>query len=257
MCTPGAAFDSKVEPVDLAPALVDGDERVGDGAGLHGRQQVHHVGALVAEVELERAGGGIDVDHAAVGTVVDHARVELGPGLPEERPLGGDVLVGVEDHHLGARLGLAEVCRGETGALVRAGRAAVGRLGDRDHEHAAVRHRLEPPAQLVGLRASLPGVQRARARRLVAQRRQRFPREVDSRGDDGAVVGDRPARGEPHFAPRGIDRHGAVMDHPHAVPLEAGVGHGDVLQAPEAGHHEVRHRARDERRVRLDEDHLE
>src|SRR5947208_14099520 len=94
-----------------------------------------------------------------VAAVLDRALVEIVPCGLEKRGLRNDVLVGVEDDHLGAGLRLLEVGRNLAGALVGPRRAAEGRPGDPDDAYAAVGHRLELLPQRDCRRAGLPRVQ--------------------------------------------------------------------------------------------------
>ena len=152
-------FESQV--IDIAPACVGvGQTRLHrDGASPHARQHVQHVGLDVAlHVELDGAGFCIDGGGLVLWPVLDHSGVVLGPVFFEQRAFRCHVLIGIEDQHLGFRLGLLEVARHLTGALVGAGRAAVRCFGNRQRIDAAVGHRFELLAQREGFSAALPGL---------------------------------------------------------------------------------------------------
>ena len=244
-------------PIDLAPALVGGGQArvVGNVAGALGRHDVQHLRLqVVVELELERAGGGIDVGQVVLGAVVDDAFVAVGPGLLEQRAFRRDVVVGVQDQHLGLGLGLAEVVRHLAGALVGPWRAAVGRQRNGQRIDAAIGHGFELPAQSHGLRAGLPRMQHLVLRAGLFQAGQRVPHEFDARRQHQAVVWQHRATSQRDGALAGVDGDRAVLDDLHTVaPGQVVVGRGDVGHLLAAADDQVGDRARDEAVIGLDQ----
>ena len=154
--------------VHVAPAAI-GIGQAGlhrNAARAHAREHVQHGGLhIVLDFKLDGAGFGVDRHGLVLRTVLDHAGVVLGPGFFEQGGLGRDILVGVQNQHLGARLGLLEVIGHLAGALVGAGRAAVRRLGNGERVDTTVGHGFELLAQGQGFGAGLPGLQHL-ARRI-------------------------------------------------------------------------------------------
>jgi len=249
------------QPVHLAPAPVGRGQAgvVGNVAGALRRNHVQHLGLdVVVEVELQRVGGGIDIHRAVLGAVFDDALVAIRPGLLEQRALGGHVVVAVQNQHLGFGLGLAEVMRHLTGALVGAGRAAVGCQRDADGIHTAVGHGLELFAQRQGLGAGLPCVQHPVLRAGLLHAGQRVPHEVHAGREHQAVVGQRLATGEAHLALVGVDGGGPVARDLHAVaPGQIVVGRGDVGHLLAAAQHQVGQRAGDKAVIGFDQRDLD
>ena len=112
---------------------------VGSGhAGLHCnitrahfRNNVEHSRLhVIVELKLQCVGSGIHVDHLVLGPVLNHASVTVCPCFLEQRPLGRDVVIGIQYQHLALGFGLGEIAGNLTRALVRAGRATVWCKGD-------------------------------------------------------------------------------------------------------------------------------
>ena len=200
-CTPFTAFDSMVRQstshqrllVVIRPAFC------AMSAARCGGHHVQHVALDVVELELDGARGAIDVHRAHVATVLEDSGVEIAPGALEQAPLGGNVRVGIEHQHLGARLRLLEIGRDHARALVGPRRASVRRHRDGEDVDPAVAHLLELLAQRRGLRTGFPGVQHVAGlhRRLVALHVAEI--EVDAGRDDQPLVGQVGAAREAHL----------------------------------------------------------
>ena len=245
------------QEVNRAPARVDVGQAglLGDAAGPHRRQDVQHVGLdVVVDLELHRVGLGVDAHRLVRRPVLDDALVLLGPDLLEQRTLGRDIGVGVEDQHLGLRLGLLEVAGHDAGAFVRTGRAAVGRFGNDDRKNAAVRHGFQLAPQRDGLRPGLPGLQDAAGLTGGLQVPDAVPHEIDARGEHQSVIGQGVAAGEAHRFLGRVDRGHRVLHQLHAVPArQVVVGHGDVADLLDAADNQVGDRTRHEALVRFDQ----
>ena len=248
--------------IDAAPAVVGHVVQPGlhgDGAGAHGRQRVDDVGLdVVLHVELDDTGPRVHRRGLVLPTVFNDALVLLGPDFLEQRPLGGDIRVGVQDQHLAARLGGLEVAGDDRRAFVRAGRAAVRRLGNGDGVDAAVGHGFELPAQRHGLGAGLPGLQDLAGGLRLLQSFDAAVHQVHTGGHHELVIGNGRAAAQGHGFLRGIDGAGHVPDHGDAmVPGQSGVSRGDVTDLLAAAQHQVGNRAGDKRGLRLDQNHVD
>ena len=205
------------------------------------------------QLDLHRARCRIDRDGLVLRAVFDDARVRVGPHLLEQRRLGLHVGVGVEDEHLRAWLRRLEVAGDLAGAFVRAGRAAVRRLGDGDGVDAAVGHRFELLSQRECFRARLPCLQDRALLVRGLQARDAVPHQLDAGRHNELVVADRSSRCERGAFRRRVDARDGVLHDRHAVRArEAGVRRRQVRQRLAAADHEVGQRARDERIARLD-----
>ncbi len=180
--------------------------------------------------------------------------IEGVPGIHEQGLLGGDVRVAVEQDDLGLGLGLLEVVGHHAGALVGAGRAAVGRSRHRHDEGAAIGHGFELLPEVRGLRAGLPGVDDLAGGFGFLVALDAVGQHFDAGGEHQAVVADAGAAlgGDARFlaASMAVD---IVLDHLDAVPGQVVVAVGDVIHAVHAAQHPVGNRAGDELVVRLDQ----
>ena len=132
-------------PVDVAPAVVGGDQPCleGDIACAMRRYHVEDIAFDILELELDGHGLVVDIDRFRVAAVFDDSRIELGPGFLEKRPFGGHVGICIDQQHFGPGLGFLEIGGNLASALVRSGRAAIRGKRHREHIYAAVLHRLE------------------------------------------------------------------------------------------------------------------
>ena len=187
----GADLDSKVtgsiahQPVlSVAPAIV------GDAAGPLRRNDVGHLGGVVAEIGDQRVGRRIDGVHLAAlrqRYPFDHSRIKLLPGVLEQALFGEGVL-GVEDEQLRARLFGFQIMRNQAGALIRSRRAAEGIGGGCDHHQTAIVHGLELLAQQQRLLAGFPGMRHLRRGGFVIAL-QRVETQIDAGRQHQPVVG--------------------------------------------------------------------
>ena len=155
------------------------------GAGTLARDHVDDVA-----VEYRACGGlkghrvGIDLGDFGVGVVLDHGAVQIDERAGEVVHLGHDAGVGIEHEQLGAGFVDLEPVGDQAGALVRAGRAAVGRLGNGQYDVVIQPrcHGLQLAGQQRGLRAGLPGVGH-----LVGAAQARHGVEADAGRHDDAI----------------------------------------------------------------------
>ncbi|MGY4161884.1 hypothetical protein ACVINW_007726 [Bradyrhizobium sp. USDA 4461] len=150
------------------------------------------------------------------------------------------------------RLVRLQVMRDQAGALVRRRRAAQRRGRHRDHDEAAVLHRLELPAQQQGLRAGLPGMRHLLGCRLVIAG-QGVEVHVDAGGEHKPVIGLRRAVGERDAARLRIDLGGRLRGDGDAVGRNLVVAELLCGELTQAGDHLVAERAGGEGPVRLDQ----
>ena len=220
------------QEIHLAPALVGRRQTGLDGnlACAHRRHHVQHTGLhVVTELELERIRCSHNVHQRVLGAVLHDALVTIRPGLLEQWALGGHVVIGIKNQHLAAWLGLAEIVRDLTGALVRSGRAAIGCQRNAQRVYTTIGHGLELTAQCQGLGASFPGMQDGVLRTRPAHARQGFPHEVDAGGDDQAVIGQLAAASQADQPLFGIDRRHRVTHHPYAMAArQVVIRRGDI-----------------------------
>ena len=200
----------------------------------------------------DRVGRGIDRGDLAAHRQRDpfEVRIHLLPGVLEQALLGEGIL-GVEDHHLGARLLRLEIPGDEARALIRAGRATIRILRRHDHHDAAVLHRLDLAAQQHGLLAGLPGMRHALGGGLVVAR-QRVEAQLDAGGEDQPVVIEGAAVGERHRARGGVDAGRAGLRERDAVAGDLAVAELLLLDVAQAGDDVVAERTGGVGRVRLD-----
>ena len=187
-----------------------------------------------------------------VGTVFDDALVVLVPGLHEEALLRRDVLVGIEDQHLAARLGLLEVPRHLARPLVRA-RAGIcrARAGSRSRRR---RRRAWPRAggatpPFAGRPSTRAGPSTALPRcRVPAPRCRACPRRARGSGDRRAgPPGCRCARS------RATGSTPCAVSKITLMPRlrKRVVAHREVGERLAAAEHEIGQRAGDEGGIRL------
>ncbi len=223
------------------------------------RNDVEHVGLdRVVHFELDFHRLRVHPHHVAVGHVLHHARIHLGPGFFEQRLLRLHLVVGVENDDLGLGLVLFEVGGHQRGALIRAGRAAERGFGHRQGEHAAVGHGLDLLAQRHGLGAGLHGNEQLARFIRGFQSLDRIEHQIDAGRDHELVVLQRIAVGELHGVGGRIDAFHHALDPFHAMPRAQGVvGGGDVLHRLGAGDDQIGNRAGDEGIARIDHRHLD
>ena len=149
--------------VDAAPLVVGHVVQPhlhGNAAGALRRHDVDDVGLhIVLKIKLQRAGFGVYRYHFVLFAILKNAGVLFGPDFFEQRPFRGDIRVAVQDQNLAARLVCLEIGSDHGGALIGAGRAAVGCYGNGQRVDAAVGHGFELAAQGHGFSAGLPGMQ--------------------------------------------------------------------------------------------------
>ncbi len=223
------------------------------------RNDVDHIGlhrAVHFELDFHRL--RVHPHHVAVGHVLHHARIHLGPGFFEQRLLRLHLVVGVENDDLGLGFVLFEVGGHQRGALVRAGRAAVGGLGHRDGEHPAVAHGLDLLAQRHGFRAGFHGNEQLARFIRSFQSLDRIEHQIDAGRDHELVVLQRVAVGELDGVGGRVDAFHHAFDPFHAVAVaQRVVGGGDVLHRLGAGDDQIGNRAGDEGIARIDHRHLD
>ena len=190
-------------------------------------------------------------------TVLNHALVLFSPYFFEQRALGCDVGVGIQNQHFRLGLKRLEIPRHHRRPLIWAGRAAVRRLRNRDRKHTAIGHGLQLLAQCDGLRASLPGLQNLAAGVGCLKAFHTAKHQINTGRDDQFVVGNHTAAAQRHGFFGGVNVVGKVFDDGDAVVFsQARVRSGHVINLLDAANHQVRHGARDECALRLNQHHV-
>ena len=233
--------------VHAAPACVGVSQTTlnRNAASAHRGQHVEHIGFDIAlHFKLECFGFGIHRDGFVLTPVFQDALVVVRPKLFEQRPLRGDVWVGIQNQHLGFGFVLLEVMRHLAGTLIRAGRAAVRGFGDADGKHAAIVHGLELFAQGQGLGACFPSMQDLARGIGGLQTFHAVQYQINARREHQLVVANARTAGQGHSFLGRVDAGHIVAHHVHAmVARELVIRGGDVGHGLAATNHQVRDRA--------------
>ena len=255
----GHELRGKCRRIDRTPAgLVGCAGDVRDIARFLRRDHIGDLRVVIAEISDQRVGRGLDRNDAAAlrqRNAFDHAGIEFLPGFLEQ-PLLRKGVLGVENENLGARLLCFQIMRDQAGALIRRGRTPIGSCGNRQHDHAAILHRLQLPAQQQGLLAGLPGMGHFFGCRLVIARQGIEP-QVDARRKHQPVVGKRCSVGEANGSCLRIDLGGGLRDHGHAAGGNLFIAELLRLDIAQSRDHLVAERTGGESPVRFDERHLQ
>ena len=170
-------------------------------------------------VEFHGIGFGINCNRLVLRAVLHHALVLLGPYFFEQRALGRNVGVGIQNQHFRLGLERLEIPRHHRRPLIGAGWAAVRRFRNGDGEHTAIGHGLQLFAQCDGLGTSLPGLQNLAAGVGGLKALHTAKHQINTRRDNQFVVGNHTAAAQRHGFFGRVDVVGKVFNHRDAVVL--------------------------------------
>ena len=217
-----------------------------DGSGTHIGQDVQNVCTQVfLDIEFDEARLPVDCCDFVVGSELDDVFVVFRPEFFEQSSFGGDIWVGVQNEHLGFRLGLLKVMRHLTGSFIGSRRTAVGCFGYGQGIDTAIGHVLQLFTQSRGFCTCFPSLQDAA---IVVGRFQTFDavkHHVNTGRQNQFVVGQGGAIGQGDGSFVCIDTGDAVLHDRYTMFFhQATVGCGEVVKCFAATNHQVGHGAR-------------